>query len=219
MDTDGALTGLRTLAARVPSNLGGAAVDPCRDATARWKTVNRSGEIRGNSVDGCVIDLAAIVRRFGPELRVVARQLAGNETDALDLVQDTFERALRKLPAHLALPSIQSWLHVTLRHRYIDLCRSRDTRVHIALFDEPIRATDEPESEKPRWTGVEPSELWRCVQQLKPPLREVFLLRNRDARSHAEIALELSIPVSTVGTRCHRAMKHLRKMLRSAAAE
>ncbi len=168
-----------------------------------------------HSHSGNGVDREALVLRFGPELHLMARQLAGNPTDALDLVQDTFERALRKLPEHLALPSIQNWLHVTLRNLHIDLCRSRNRRTFVTFFDEPLGfgPANDAEDEEPRWTQVEPSELWNCVERLSPALREVFLLRNRDARSHAEIALELSIPVSTVGTRCHRAIRHLRHML------
>ena len=177
-----------------------------------------SVEVQAGFDDYRVIDHEAIVRRFGPELRRLARQLAGNETDALDLVQDTFERALRKLPTRLAFPSIQSWLRVTLRNHYFDLCRARDRRVQVTLLDAALCAPAELDEGEPSWRRVEPSELWRCVQLLNPLLREVFLLRNRDARSHADIARELSIPISTVGTRCHRAARHLRKMLNGAAS-
>lgn len=156
----------------------------------------------------------AIVRRFGPRLYQYARHLACNATDASDLVQDTFEKCLRRMPANLSPMNVQSWLQVTLRNRYVDLRRTRQRRRQVALYDLPLPVSilDEQE-ENERWSRVDPADLWRCVQRLNPVLRQVFLLRNRDRRSHAEIAVELSIPVSTVGTRCHRAAKHLRKML------
>ena len=70
------------------------------------------------------IDHAAIVRRYGPALYKLAHQLTCNDNDARDLVQDTFEKSLRKLPWGLGPTSICSWLQVTLRNRYLDLRRA-----------------------------------------------------------------------------------------------
>jgi len=159
-----------------------------------------------------------IVRRHGTALLQLARLLTGNEGDAYDLVQDTFERSLRKLPMGMPATRISAWLQVTLRNRYYDLHRCSARRIRAPKGD-PSRivvASHESE-EEPRWTQVEPAQLWHCVERLNPALREVLLLRERDRRSHAEIASVLNIPVSTVGTRCYRALRHLRKMLEHVA--
>jgi RNA polymerase sigma-70 factor (ECF subfamily) len=158
-------------------------------------------------------DPDAIVRRFGPHLYEYARHLTRNPNDASDLVQDTFERCLRKMPGNLTPINVQSWLQVTLRNRYVDLRRTRRRR-RLVLLNETAGVVPAKEAlEQERWSQIDPSELWLCVQRLDPRLREVFVLRNRDRLSHAEIAVVLSIPVSTVGTRCHRAARHLRRML------
>ncbi len=160
------------------------------------------------------IDHAAIVRRYGPALYKLAHQLTCNDNDARDLVQDTFEKSLRKLPWGLGPTSICSWLQVTLRNRYLDLRRARECRARVTTKDTLLLTLcAQDEDEEPVWRKVDPTQLWHCVERLSPTLRDVFLLRIRDRRSHAEIASRLRIPVSTVGTRCFRALKHLRRML------
>ena len=176
---------------------------------AAFCNVAASSEVRR-----CRIDHAEIVRRFGPALYQLAHQLTCNDNDARDLVQDTFEKSLRKLPWGFSPTSIQSWLLVTLRNRYYDLRRARECRARLSNNDTLLlMATAQDADEEPLWRKVDPAQLWHCVERLNPILRDVFLLRIRERRSHAEIALRLRIPVSTVGTRCFRALKHLRKML------
>jgi RNA polymerase sigma-70 factor (ECF subfamily) len=157
-----------------------------------------------------------IARRHGPLLFQLARYLTANDSDARDLVQDTFERSLRKLPVGLPQDRIQCWLLVTLRNRFVDLRRSFEHRARVTLHENALFTlpTRDPE-EQPRWARVDPEALWQCVDRLNPILREVFLLRVRERRSHAEIAAELGIPLSTVGTRYFRALRHLRRMLES----
>jgi RNA polymerase sigma-70 factor (ECF subfamily) len=155
-----------------------------------------------------------IARRHGPLLYQLARYLTANDSDARDLVQDTLERSLRKLPVGLPQDRIQCWLQVTLRNRFVDLRRSFEHRARVALHENALLALPaEDAEEEPRWTRVDPEAVWRCVERLNPILREVFLLRVRGRRSHAEIAAELGIPLSTVGTRYFRALRHLRRML------
>jgi RNA polymerase sigma-70 factor (ECF subfamily) len=159
-----------------------------------------------------------IARRHGALLYQLARYLTANDSDARDLVQDTFERSLRKLPVGLPQDRIQCWLLVTLRNRFIDLRRSFEHRARATLHESTLFTLPAQDPEQPpRWARVDPEALWQCVGRLNPILREVFLLRVRGRRSHAEIAAQLGIPLSTVGTRYFRALRHLRRMLEREA--
>jgi RNA polymerase sigma-70 factor, ECF subfamily len=160
-----------------------------------------------------------IARRHSALLYKLACCLTANDSDARDLVQDTFETSLRKLPVGLPEDRIGCWLAVTLRNRFIDLRRSPEHRTRVIPLDTALLTLPAQEPhEEPRWTRVEPEELRHRAERLKPVLREVFLLRARDRRSHAEIAAQLGIPLSTVGTRYFRALKCLREMFESDAA-
>lgn len=155
-----------------------------------------------------------LFRHHRPSLRRLARRLASNDSDAEDLVQDTFERSLRKLPPGLPPERVRAWLIATLRNRFVDLKRAADTRLRLSQELPPQVVVPPSESgEEPRWIQVQPEQLWSCADQLVPPLREVFLLRARGGQSQAMVAQSLGIAVSTVGTRYHRALRFLRQML------
>jgi RNA polymerase sigma-70 factor (ECF subfamily) len=154
-----------------------------------------------------------IVRRHGARLYRLAWHLTYDESEARDLVQDTFERSLRKLPVQLPEPRIRRWLLVTLRNRFVDLKRSSDRRVRVALDDTLLSAPPQEIDPEPDWAEIEPAQLWRCVDRLNPILREVFVLRVRERRPYAEIADRLGVPIATAGTRFFRALRHLRCML------
>jgi RNA polymerase sigma-70 factor (ECF subfamily) len=161
-----------------------------------------------------------LLRRHSAQLFRLALCLTSNESDARDLVQDTWERSLRKLPVSLSQDRTRRWLVVTLRNRFLDLRRSKDHRGRVRLedvawFSMPV---EDPEPEPP-WANVDSAQLWRCVELLKPILREVFVLRARDRLSHAEIARRLGIPANTVATRFFRALRHLRRMLAGQVGE
>jgi RNA polymerase sigma factor (sigma-70 family) len=154
-----------------------------------------------------------IVRRHSARLYRWALWLTSDENDARDLVQDTLERSLRRLPARLPQERIRRWLLVTLRNRFLDLRRSFDRRARVAWDDALLSAFPQPTDPEPQWAEIDPAQVWRCVERLNPVLRDVFVLRVRDRLSHAEIAHRLGIPSSTVGTRFFRALRHLRRML------
>ncbi len=154
-----------------------------------------------------------IVRRHAARLYRLAMCLTYDDSDARDLVQDTFERSLRKLPARLSQERIQRWLLVTLRNRFLDLKRSSDRRAHLALDHAVLPVVPAEVEPEPKWAKLEPAQLWRCVDRLHPALRDVFMLRVRERRPYNEIADRLGVPPNTAGTRFFRALRHLRRML------
>ena len=154
-----------------------------------------------------------IVRRHAAHLYRLAWCLTYDESDACDLVQDTFERSLRKLPSELSEERTRRWLTVTLRNRFLDLKRSSDHRARVVWNDALLSANPQETDPEPDWAKIEPTQVWRCVDRLNPVLREVFVLRVRERRRYAEIADRLGVPINTAGTRFFRALRHLRSML------
>jgi RNA polymerase sigma-70 factor (ECF subfamily) len=157
-----------------------------------------------------------IARRHGDLLYRMAFHFTGNRPDALDLVQDTYEASLRKLPVALPRDRVAYWLATTLRNRFIDQTRSFERRMRLSEpLDEtisPLPAQEQAEHQ-PSWVEIDSEELWQAADRLKPLLREVFLLRAQNGKAYSEIAVRLGIPSSTVGTRYYRALKCLRKLL------
>jgi len=134
--------------------------------------------------------------------------------DAWDLVQDTFEHALRGYDSFQPGSNMRVWLMTIMQHLFIDRCRKRAREPWVEPIDDDIVATVEPEaSNKPEWATISDQHVADALEELESPFREVYKLRLLDKCSYDEIALRLLIPRSTVGTRLMRARKKLRQTL------
>jgi len=154
----------------------------------------------------------ALVRDHQPSLQAFALKLCGNPADAHDLVQDTFERALRNHHALEPGTHTRAWLFTILHHLFIDRCRRRKrdpASADVAALDLPAVEPEPP----PRWTRLGATEVRAAVAQLDEEFRRVYELHALEGRSYQEIAAALSIPQNTVGTRLLRARKKLKSIL------
>jgi RNA polymerase sigma-70 factor, ECF subfamily len=146
-----------------------------------------------------------------------ARHLTRDPDAAADLVQDTFERALRSPPRVLEGGNVRGWLFVILRNLYIDRCRAGRQHRDVA-FDEAAVARasapagDEVEEAQPPWMALAPESVRALVHRLPEHLRLPLEL-SVDGHRYEDIAALLQLTTITVGTRIHRARKRLRAIL------
>src|SRR5688500_9887728 len=75
-----------------------------------------------------------------PELMRHARRLMGNPSDAQDLVQDTFERAVRGLDRFQPGTNLRAWLYTIMVRRATDQFRSAKVRTADSLDAERVAA-------------------------------------------------------------------------------
>lgn len=151
-------------------------------------------------------------------LLALARRLAATEAQALDLVQDTFVRALEKQSSFRPGTSLGAWMITILHHRFIDLCRRERARGTPRSIDDPGLELPAPEPEPPRaWSRLDESAVREAAERLPPEMREVYRLHAFEGLGYAEIATRLKIPQNTVGTRLLRARKKLRQILEEVA--
>jgi RNA polymerase sigma-70 factor, ECF subfamily len=161
------------------------------------------------------LDVAALVREHESALRATALRLCREPAEASDLVQDTFERALRSQSRLRAGSNVRAWLLTILRNLFIDRCRrsSREPRSELKLeLIDTGAAMPEPEPE-PRWAAITTEQLRAAVDQLSQDFRSVYVLHSIEGRSYAEISVKLGIPSATVGTRLIRARRKLKNLL------
>jgi RNA polymerase sigma-70 factor, ECF subfamily len=141
-----------------------------------------------------------------------ACRLEHSETRAWDLVQDTFERALRHFHKFQPGTNARAWLLSIMANLFIDGCRRR-TRERLSdlstLNDLPAPIPETP----PSWENIESDQVQAAMARLAPPFQNVLDLHFTRRRSYAEIAEHLGIPSSTVGTRLNRARKKMRTLL------
>lgn len=187
-------------------------------ALASVTSIHRERE-QGVSSPGASSDGAArrarfesIAREHERALFTRALQLCGDRDAALDLVQDTFERAFRRLDDGFDEAHRRAWLMTVLTNLFLDgVKRRRLAVVSLAEHDVPCEAPP------PR----EPSgdEIGAAVAALPDDLREVVDLHGLRGMRYREIATRLGLPLGTVGTRLARARGRLKEALVALAEE
>jgi RNA polymerase sigma-70 factor (ECF subfamily) len=140
-------------------------------------------------------------------LWAIARRLCGNDSDAEDLVHDTYERALRAGAHYQDRNKLRGWLVTILHNLFVDRCRTAK-RARVAAVDVLELAAPEPGA-PPAWACVSDVEITCAMARLGPKFRRVYDLHVA-GRSYDEIAAELAIAKATVGTRLIRARQKLR---------
>ena len=132
--------------------------------------------------------------------RLVGKQLAE------DLLQDTFVQVLRKPHRLSRAESPRAWLLGVAR--YVALTALRKRRLTVALTTEP------PVREKPA-EDFRLAIMRRAITQLPDEQREPLALRLEEQLSYAEIANVLDVPLGTVRSRIHYAVRKLRILIES----
>jgi RNA polymerase sigma-70 factor (ECF subfamily) len=158
-----------------------------------------------------IISVDEIAKRYERLLYARAVQLLRSSPDAWDLVQDTFEHALRGYGRFQPGSNLRVWLMTIMHHLFIDRCRrkAREPRAE-PIDDDSIAGPDPASVSVPEWASITDEQVADALAQLESPFREVYQLRLLDRCSYDEIAERLLIPRSTVGTRLMRARKKLK---------
>jgi RNA polymerase sigma-70 factor (ECF subfamily) len=156
--------------------------------------------------DGDTSAFDALYYRYRDWVVRLAVRFAGNEEDALDVLQETFSYVLRKFPGFRLTSAMTTFLYPVVKHLALAARRKRQRMSgdEAALH----AAADRPGAPDP---GAARAELAGVVSGLSETHREVLLMRFVDAMSLEEIATALEIPVGTVKSRLHNAIATLRK--------
>jgi RNA polymerase sigma-70 factor (ECF subfamily) len=135
----------------------------------------------------------------------LAFRFTGDEALALDVMQETFLYLLRKFPGFELRAGLRTFLYPAVRNLSI-AARRKAGRCQAADAENEILANlPAPE------TGVAlDDDLAAVLENLPANQREVLLLRFVDGFSLEEIADALEIPLGTVKSRLHNALKTLR---------
>jgi RNA polymerase sigma-70 factor (ECF subfamily) len=149
----------------------------------------------------------------------VAYRLLGNETDALDAVQEGFIKALTHLESFEGRSSFKTWLLRVVSNAALDFGRQRGRR--------EMRSLDVPETGDGEWTQplahedpslrLERADLRRILNEALATLpeaqRRTFVLHAEAELSYREVAEVLGISIGTVMSRLYYARQKLRAHL------
>jgi len=141
-----------------------------------------------------------------PDLRRFARSLERNRVAADDLVQETLERAIKKM--HLYEPSgpFIGWLNTIMRNIFVDRVRRRKLNTATPLDDAPRL---EPYQNENQIDRLVLKELRVAVDQLPTEQRQVLLMIAVQGLSYEDAAQRLGVPLGTIRSRLFRARANL----------
>jgi RNA polymerase sigma-70 factor, ECF subfamily len=161
---------------------------------------------------------------YADTLYNLARYLTGNQTDAEDLVQETYARALKGAGQFTPGTNLKAWLFRILRNTFVSLYRRQrhdptvgglDTVGDAALAAAPEEwLRDDVELDRLR--KVVGEEIEQALMTLSEEARTVVLL-DLEGLTEVEVAEVVGCPVGTVKSRLARARAALRRRLRDYA--
>lgn len=155
--------------------------------------------------------LEVLIEKHGTRLLRSATLLCGNETNAQDLVQDTFVEALRSAHRFRGQSSLYTWLHSIL----LNLTRHHHRDNRRLIYDNELAAQDVPVAEEQSASldlETATSELKRALRQLSDAHREVIVLRYYEHMKIDEMARHLGVSTGTVKSRLHYAIREMQKL-------
>lgn len=130
------------------------------------------------------------------------------EQDAPDVTQQTFLKVFRTIQQFSGSSRFETWLHRVTVNECLQHIRSRDRRPEVALEVEPAGVSSQTGA------AVESSELLQvALDRLEPELRTIFVLRELEELSYAELAESLDVSAGTVASRLNRARTQLKELL------
>jgi len=163
-----------------------------------------------------------LVDRHSAKVYQLALKLTRNETDAEDVLQETFLRVFHRIETFRGEAAFSSWLYRIAANASFAKLGDRKKHDHLDIddiypdFDSPKKGPPNDWSRQPDSVllGKEATDvLNKAVEELPEDFRVVFLLRDVEGLSNAQVAEILDLTVAAVKSRLHRARLFLRKKL------
>lgn len=157
-----------------------------------------------------------LVTRYRRAMLTIAQQIVRNPTDAEDVVQDAFLRAFEALPQLTDLNRFGAWLHSITRNRALRYYKSAG-RYQPQEDMEPYlnRAADTSAGDPAHIVERELTQqaIRDAIQELPTDYQAVIELYYWAEMPQKRMAEFLSVPLSTVKWRLHKAKELLKTVL------
>ena len=148
----------------------------------------------------------AIVVRYMRPAYSIALGFLHNQQDALDVSQEAFIRAFRKLKLYDTDKPFFPWFYRLLKNLCLDQIKKVKRRNEVPLEEVPFHS-DRVRNKELR------EDLWFGIDRLPIEQKEVILLRYFRQLSYREIAEMMDKPIGTVMSSLYYAKKRLKEVL------
>ena len=159
-----------------------------------------------------------LVSRYESKVYSLALKMLRNPEDAEDVLQDTFLRAYRGIKSFKGNSTFSTWIYrITANSALMRLRKRQLPTVSIDDADEreaPINIADWAPGPVEQMLNQETqAAMTEAIDSLPPEFRQVFVLRDIEELSNAEVAEILDLSVAAVKSRLHRARLKVRNRL------
>jgi RNA polymerase sigma-70 factor, ECF subfamily len=163
-------------------------------------------ELLAQARRGVPTAIGALYEVHGGALLRVGTRITGSVSDAEDLLHDLFVGLPELLSRYEHRSQLDAWLRGVMARMAIGRLRQGKRRERLTSIesDSPRASRNDP------WSAV---DLDRAIAQLSETIRAVFVLKQIEGYSHAEIAALLGITSGTSRVRHLRALRQLRVFL------
>jgi RNA polymerase sigma-70 factor (ECF subfamily) len=159
--------------------------------------------MKGVPTNQQLLAVEALHAKYAAEVYRFALRLSGDRDEAEDLAAEAFAQAVCRPNAFRGESSPKTWLCGIVLNRF-RMLRRRDRTQRAALLT--AQTTAETISED----GI---DLANAIAKLPEHLREAFFLVKGEGFTHAEAAEAMRVPVGTVYSRVHSAVRRVREEL------
>ena len=161
------------------------------------------------------LDFQSLVDQHYRALYQFGMSLTHSESDAGDLVQETFLIWANKGHQLNDLTKVKSWLFTTLHRQFLEIHRrgSRFPHIEISLADPEL-----PNVETDFINQLDGPGMLALLAQVDVPYRAAVVLFYLKDYSYNEIAGILEVPLGTVKSRIARGLGQLRELMLRADA-
>ena len=156
--------------------------------------------------DGDADAFEALYLRYRDWVTALAYRFTGDESLALDVLQETFLYFLKKFPGFKLTAQLKTFLYPAVKN--LSIAARRKAERHQSTDGELAALEHAPATEA---AATHSDDLTGVLANLPNEQREVLLLRFVDGLSLAEIAEAMEIPLGTVKSRLHNALDSLRR--------
>ena len=146
----------------------------------------------------------------------LAHWLTQDRTEAEDLVQETYLKALKGFGTFQPGTNFRAWIYRILRNTFLTSRTGLARHVDVPLEDEEGEIELPSPSDSPEATLLAQADqqmIASALQRLPVQAREIILLCDVEEMSYREIAETLGVPIGTVMSRLSRARAMMRKLL------
>ena len=147
------------------------------------------------------------------QLHNFARWLTQDASEAEDLVQEAYTKALRGFGSFQAGTNFRAWIFRILRNSFLTSRTGLRSKVSLDEEEAEMIASPAPSPEALLMAQANRGAVREALTELPIPFREILLLCEVEEMSYDEIAQVLAIPAGTVMSRLYRARKALRVLL------